>query len=107
MEKYRAYVGSYTRGESKGIYMFDFTSDQPVFEPKGTVEITNPSFITISDKGDYLYSNCDEGVAAFRILPDGDLEYLNRHSVQGLRPYYLQVDSKNKFLVSFKVSENQ
>ena len=100
MEKYRAYVGSYTRGESKGIYMFDFTSDQPVFEPKGTVEITNPSFITISDKGDYLYSNCDEGVAAFRILPDGDLEYLNRHSVQGLRPCYLQVDSKNEFLVS-------
>lgn len=24
MDKYRAYVGSYTRGESKGIYMYDF-----------------------------------------------------------------------------------
>ena len=29
-----------------------------------------------------------------------DLEYMNRHSVQGLRPCYLQTDSKNKFLVS-------
>ncbi|MEE1242507.1 lactonase family protein [Frisingicoccus sp.] len=100
MGKYRAYIGSYTRGESKGIYMYDFSSEDQTFKEQGAVEITNPSFLTLSADGRYLYSNCDEGVAAFRILPNGDLEYLNRHSVQGLRPCYLQVDSKNEYLVS-------
>lgn len=100
MGKYRAYIGSYTRGLSKGIYMYDFSGDEPVFKAQESVEITNPSFLTLSDNGEYLYSNCDEGVAAFKILPNGDLEYLNRHSVQGLRPCYLQVDSKNEYLVS-------
>lgn len=100
MGKYRAYIGSYTRGESRGIYMFDFSSEEPIFKPAGTFEITNPSFLTMSQDGQYLYSGCDEGVAAFKILSDGNLEYLNRHSVQGLRPCYLQVDSKNKYLLS-------
>lgn len=44
MDKYRAYVGSYTRGESKGIYMYDFSEDEPVFKEQGIEEITNPSF---------------------------------------------------------------
>ena len=83
MGKYRAYIGTYTRGESKGIYMFDFSAEEPVFKPAGNVEITNPSFITMSHDGQFLYSGCDEGVASFKILPNGDLEYLNRHSVQG------------------------
>ena len=100
MDKYRAYVGSYTRGERKGIYMYDFNSEEAVFVAQGVEEITNPSFLTLSDDGEYLYSNCDEGVAAFKILPDGNLKYLNRHSVQGLRPCYLQVDSANEYLVS-------
>lgn len=100
MDKYRAYVGSYTRGQSKGIYMYDFSGDEPVLTEQGIVEITNPSFLRLSADGEYLYSNCDEGVAAFKVLPDGNLEYLNRHSVQGLRPCYLQVDSANEYLVS-------
>ena len=44
MDKYRAYVGSYTRGESKGIYMYDFNSEEAVFVAQGVEEITNPSF---------------------------------------------------------------
>lgn len=100
MDKYRAYVGSYTRGQSKGIYLYDFDSEEAIFHAQGVEEITNPSFLTLSNDGEYLYSNCDEGVAAFKVLPDGNLEYLNRHSVQGLRPCYLQVDSANEYLVS-------
>jgi len=100
MNKYRAYVGSYTRGESKGIYMYDFSGDSPSFEKQGIVEITNPSFLTLSANGEYLYTNCDEGVAAFKVLEDGSLNYLNRHSVQGLRPCYLRVDSANEYLIS-------
>ena len=61
MGKYRAYIGSYTRGVSKGIYMFDFSAEEPEFKPVGNIEITNPSFMTMSHDGQYLYSGCDEG----------------------------------------------
>ena len=100
MDKYRAYVGSYTRGKSKGIYMYDFTSEDYTFVEQGTVEIDNPSFLTLSADGHYLYSNCDEGVASYKVLEDGNLEYMNRHSIQGLRPCCLSVDTANEFLVS-------
>ena len=56
MDKYRAYVGSYTRGESKGIYMYDFSEDEPVFKEQGIEEITNPSFLTLSADGEYSVS---------------------------------------------------
>ena len=100
MDKYVAYVGSYTRGESKGIYLFDVDIKTAVFKERGYYELTNPSFLTISENGKYLYSDCDEGVAAFKILPDGDLEFINKHSIQGLRPCYLRTDKENKYLVS-------
>ena len=100
MEKYVAYVGSYTRGESKGIYIFDVDVKNAVLKERGFFEIDNPSFLAISQDGRYLYSDCDEGVAAFRILEDGGLELINKHSIQGLRPCYLRTDKENRFLVS-------
>ena len=47
-----------------------------------------------------MYSVVDEGVAAFKILPDGDFEYLNTASIRGMRTCYLTVDKAGKFLVT-------
>jgi len=98
-DKYVAYVGSYTRGDSKGISIFDVHEKSITFELKDVFEIHNPSFLRLSYDKKYLYSTCDEGVAAFKILKDGSLVLLNKASVKGLRPCYLSTDSKNKFLV--------
>jgi len=97
-DKYVAYVGSYTRGDSKGISIFDVNDKSIAFELRDVFEIHNPSFLKLSHDEKYLYTTCDEGVAAFKILKDGGLVLLNKAPVNGLRPCYLSLDSKNEFL---------
>jgi len=97
--KYVAYVGSYTRGKSKGLTIFD-VDENFNFKYRVVVEINNPSFLVLSHNEKFLYTTCDEGVAAFRALDNGGLQLLNKASVNGLRPCYLSVDKKNKYLVT-------
>lgn len=94
-----AYVGSYTRGKSKGITVFD-VDEYYNFKKRFTYEINNPSYLEMSHDQNFLYTSCDEGVAAFRILDNGGLTLLNKAPVNGLRPCYLSVDKKNRFLLS-------
>ncbi len=99
-DKYVAYVGSYTRGSSKGINIFDVDVENCRFSPKGVAQISNPSYIKLSSNKEFLYCSCDEGVGAFKIQADGSLEFLNKASVNGLRPCYIDVDTENKYLVT-------
>ncbi len=97
--KYVAYVGSYTRGKSKGLTIFD-VDDHFNFTERGVFEINNPSFVTLSHNEKFLYTTCDEGVAAFRVLDNGDLELLNKATVNGLRPCYISVNRRNTFMTT-------
>ena len=47
-DKYVAYVGSYTRGESKGLNIFDFDPDTLTFKLREVFEINNPSVVHVS-----------------------------------------------------------
>ena len=100
-QKYAAYVGSYTYyGKSKGITIFDVDVEKGYFTKRKEVEVNNCSYLVAAWNDKFLYSVADEGVVAFRILPDGDLEYLNTASVRGMRTCYLTVDHANRFLVT-------
>ena len=99
-DKYVAYVGSYTRGDSKGLHIFDFNPGTLEFKLRDVFEINNPSVVHISYDGKYLYTNCDEGVASFQILKDGSIVLINKASVNGLRPCYLATDKENRYLVT-------
>ena len=99
-DKYVAYVGSYTRGESKGLNIFDFDPDTLTFKLREVFEINNPSVVHVSHDQRYLYCNCDEGVASFKILKDGSIVLMNKASVNGLRPCYLATDRENHYLVT-------
>lgn len=99
-DNYVAYVGSYTRGDSDGIYILDVNPDYAYFKKRESFKINNPSFLILSHDEKILYSNCDEGVASFRILEDGGLELMNKASVNGLRPCYLSVDRANHYLIT-------
>lgn len=99
-DKYVAYVGSYTRGDSDGIYILDLNPDYAYFQIRDSFKINNPSFLTMSHDEKILYSNCDEGVASFKIQEDGSLELMNKASVNGLRPCYLSVDRANHYLIT-------
>ena len=73
-EKYVAYVGTYTYEHSIGIHIYDLDVEQGKMTERKVVDITNPSDLLVSHNKEFLYSITDDGVRAFRILPDGDLE---------------------------------
>lgn len=98
-DKYVAYVGSYTHENSKGIHIFDMDVDKGRISQRGEVQIDNPSFITFSHSKKYLYSICDQGVAAYTILDDGDLELLNVLSINGMRGCHITVSGDDRFII--------
>ncbi|MCC6539206.1 MAG: lactonase family protein [Bryobacterales bacterium] len=101
---YLAFAGTYTRGDSQGIYSFRFDTATGKLTPIGlAAETTNPSFLTIHQNGRYLYAVNEVAVGtvtAFSIdKTSGKLTELNQVSAKGSIPCHLQVDKTGRFLV--------
>lgn len=96
--KYVAYVGSYTHGKAKGITICDVDTEEGVFIPRKEVEVKNASYLRISNNGRFLYSVSDLGITAFKILEDGDLEFMNLGSINGMRACHISVDKDDTFI---------
>jgi len=98
-----AYIGTYTRQKSKGIYVYRF-------DPKsgkltgGTLaaETSNPSFLAVHPNQKYLYAANENGagtVSAFAIDPaTGQLKLLNSVSSKGSGPCHVAVDKTGKWV---------
>lgn len=97
-ERYVAYVGTYTHETSIGIHLYDVDVEEGILTERKVIPIHNPSDVTVSRDGRFLYSISDEGVEAFRILPDGDLEFMNQQWIGGMRGCYVEVDNNNRYL---------
>ena len=97
-EKYVAYVGTYTHGSSIGIHLYDVNVEEGTMTEGKVVPVNNSSHLAISVNGKYLYSIADEGVAVFAIEPDGDLTFINKVGIDGMRGCHLSTDTKGKYL---------
>lgn len=97
-EKYVAYVSTYTQGDKHGIKIYDVDMEHGRFIQKDEVEITNSSYASISHNKKYLYSITDFGVEAYKIMPDGDLEFINFAPINGMRGCYVSTDYTDSFL---------
>lgn len=95
---YVAYVGTYTKTGSIGIYIYDIDDETWTMKEKKVVKINNASNLVVSKCGKFLYSIADEGVQSFKILPDGDLEFMNTAWTGGMRGCYITVDDENRYL---------
>ena len=84
-DRYVAYVGTYTHGTSIGIHLYDVDVEQGLMKERKVVPINNSSHLTKAHNKQFLYSISDEGVESFRILPDGDLESINKVGIEGMR----------------------
>ena len=104
MDKYVAYVSTYTTGTSGkdkkkyGIKIYDVDMKNGTFTPKDQVEITNSSYVTITHNKKFLYSITDMGVEAYRIEKNGTLTDIGKASINGMRGCYLSTDYEDKFL---------
>lgn len=97
-QKYVAYVGTYTHENSVGIHIYDVDLESGSMKERKVVPINNPSDIIVTKDRKFLYSIADEGVKAFRILPDGDLDPMNQQWIGGMRGCFVEVDKDNRYL---------
>ena len=97
--KYMAYVGSYSyTGKAKGITVYDVDVEKGQFIYRCEVEVDNSSYLKASNDGRVLYSIADEGVVAFRILPDGNLERINSANIKGMRGCQIATSPKDDYI---------
>jgi len=109
-EKFRVYVGTYTRGDSKGIYSFVLDTAAGTLTPEGlAAETENPSFLAIHPSGDYVYA-CNEldkfkgqdsgGLSAFKADPvSGKLEKLNDVAAGGTSTCHANISRNGRYVV--------
>lgn len=103
------FVGSYTDGKkADGIYIYEFnTKNGKLKEVERGEEIINPSFLTISPNGKYLYA-CTEtklethgSVSAFKIdTLSGQITFLNKQTTGTRNPVHVLVGKQNKYVFS-------
>lgn len=106
-ETIRVYIGTYTRGDSQGIYLLDLDLKTSKLTKRSLVaETENPSFIALHPSGNFLYAvnevgqidgEKSGGVSAFRIdAKSGKLQLLNQQLSLGGAPCHLVVDKAGK-----------
>jgi 6-phosphogluconolactonase len=105
---YLMYVGTYTDGESKGIYAYRYDSSAGELNEIGlAAETRNPSFLAASPDGKLLYAvnevsdyegKSSGAVTAFAIdHATGKLTKLNQVASRGADPCYISFDKTGKF----------
>ena len=109
-EDYFVYVGTYTHGDSEGIYVYRLDGETGALTYSSKITgVENPSFVEVHPSGRYLFAvnelNEFEGAAsgavtAFYIHREtGELSYLNQRPTGGGAPCHLSVDATGKFLL--------
>lgn len=96
--EYVAYVGSYTRSKAIGIAIFDVDMDEGKLKYRKEVVVSNASYIKIDHKKYILYSIDDAGLKAFKILKDGDLEFLSEIGINGMRGCFIDFDETGEYI---------
>lgn len=91
-------VGTYTSGESNGIYTYRFNMENGKAEYLKETETNNPSYLTVSEDGKYIYAVSEEEgekavVNAFLFdNRTGALKLLNFQPTQGDNPCYVSTN---------------
>ena len=109
LEKTLVYVGTYTNGKSKGIYLYEMDGKSGALALKSVQNSVNPTFLIIAPDHRHLYAINEIGdfqgthngsVSAFSITPEsGELLPLNIENSGGNGPCFVAADSKGKNLL--------
>jgi 6-phosphogluconolactonase len=103
--QFLGYIGTYTKGDSEGIYSFALDSETGTISGlKLAAKLDNPTYLAISPDNEFLYAVAKEGVsggvAAYRILEDGSLEPINAAVSEGAPPCHVNADKGNAVLAA-------
>ena len=106
-QNYYMFVGTYTTGKSKGIYVYKFNSKNgEVSYVSNTDSCTNPSFLSVSPNGKYLYAVNETGrelpghVSAFEFdKAKGKLSFLGQQLSGGDDPCFVTTDQSGHWVI--------
>lgn len=104
------YVGTYTGGDSQGIYRLTMhPKSGELSDPVLVAETKNPSFLAIAASGKFVYAVSEVAdalggktgaIAAFSVEAEsGQLKKLNERSSGGAGPCHLVVDPSGRFVL--------
>ncbi len=103
------YLGTYTGGESKGIYRSTLAEGSGrLSDPVLAAELENPSFLVVSPDQKYLFAVSENGkfkgekgggVSSFVIGEDGGLTLVNQVNSGGGAPCHISIDPEGKCLL--------
>lgn len=109
-QEYWVFCGTYTRGESRGIYVGRFDASSGALSALTlAAETRNPSFLAVHPRQPWLYAVGEltefsgqrtGAVGAFRIDPQtGALEQINQQPSGGAGPCHVCVDPSGRFVL--------
>ncbi|MDT5120901.1 MAG: 6-phosphogluconolactonase [Acidobacteriota bacterium] len=104
------YVGTYTSGNSEGIYLYRLDLSSGALSQVGTTkDVVNPSYLALDARRRYLYAvnEVDEfagrksgAISAFAVdQQTGALRFLNQQPSLGGSPCYVSLDKSEKFVL--------
>ena len=105
-QHYFLFIGTYTSGKSKGIYVYDFNAANGQLKwISNTDSSANPSFLTIAPDGKHIYavneiSRQQAGlVVAYDFNPQtGKLQFINQQTSGSENPCHISITKNGKWL---------
>jgi len=104
----RFYTGTFTSEGAEGIYLCSLDqASGAISQLQVSKGVDNPNYLNKSADGKYLYvvsrspkaiDSSGGSVMAYKIKPDGSLEFLNKQSSHGEDPCYVDVTADGKFV---------
>ncbi|MGN1400655.1 MAG: lactonase family protein [Bacillus sp. (in: firmicutes)] len=105
MSIYTGYIGTYTKGESKGIYSFTLdTERKKLGNIQLAAELENPTYVAVHPAGNKLYAvskHGDQGgVSSYDIGEGAELMLSGTQLTEGSSPCHISIDSQNRQLAT-------
>jgi len=97
-------IGTYTKGKSEGIYVYDFNSITGNAVYKSKIKASNPSFLAVSPGQQYVYAAFEDGdgsIGAYSFSKKtGELTFINQQSSGGSSPCFVTTDKTGKWVAA-------
>lgn len=108
-----AFIGTYTKNESKGIYRINFDLTSGTIEKFNLAyEIENPTYLSIDKVRNIIYSVCKigekSGISSFKYWQEEDkLHLINCYLSEEKPPCHLSISDNKQVLISSNYHENK
>ncbi len=107
-QKAKLIIGTYTSGQSEGIYIYNFDSKTGDSDSVSAFKSSNPSFLAVSPDKKYLYAVNEDAdslnnggmVSAYKFVKKKKrLQFINQQPSGGNHPCYITIDKTGKWAI--------